>query len=275
MVVTALTWNLYHGRDHPPERSLFTWRSRLLRRTELGTTHAQVNAPLFHEFAGLLAGWEWQLALLQEAPPRWLSRLGRRCEAGGVSALTSRNLLAPVRAALAEWNPDLIASGEGGSNMILVRRPARIVAVERVTLARRPERRRLLLARVQLAGGGHLAVANMHLSVPSTRQGSTEVMRAAATAVRFAGGDPLLFGGDLNLRPARDQGVFEHLRERHGLVGPTSPQSIDHLLARGLDPLAPPVSLEPGGRELDGPAGLRVRLSDHAPVTATFGVLEG
>ncbi|MGI9081650.1 MAG: endonuclease/exonuclease/phosphatase family protein [Thermoleophilaceae bacterium] len=272
IVVRALTWNLFHGRDHPPERSLSTWRSRLLRRTELGNTHAQVNAPLLEEFTRLLAGWDWQVALLQEAPPRWLGPLGRRCGAGGVSALTSRNLLSPARSALAEWNPDLIGSGEGGSNIVLVRHPARIVAVERVTLALWPERRRLLLARVQTARGSRLAVANMHLSVPSTGRGPAEAMRAAALAARFAGGDPLLFGGDLNLRPAREPGVFDGLRDRHGLTQATSPQSIDHLLVRGLEVLAAPVSLVPEAREVDGPAGLAVRLSDHAPVTASFGV---
>ena len=47
-----------------------------------------------------------------------------------------RNLLAAVRAASAQWNPDLIASNEGGSNIVLVRSPARIVEVQRIVLAR-------------------------------------------------------------------------------------------------------------------------------------------
>ena len=25
----VLSWNLYHGRDYPPDKGLFTWRSRL------------------------------------------------------------------------------------------------------------------------------------------------------------------------------------------------------------------------------------------------------
>ena len=266
-----MTWNLYHGRDDPPEPSLNTWRSRLLRRTELGRTYAQVNRSLRGPFSDLLAAWPWDLALLQETPPRWLRPLALSCRAGGAGALTSRNHFAPLRAALAEWNPDLIASNEGGSNVLLVRAPLRIAAVERVTLAERPERRRLLLARVD-GPGGRLAVANMHLSVSSTGQGPREAVEAAQRATAFAGADPLLFGCDLNLRPAREPGAFEELHRRFGLAPPTSPQAIDHLLARGLVPREPPRALPADAREVEGPAGLRVRLSDHAPVTASFGL---
>ena len=35
--------------------------------------------------------------------------------------LTSRNALGPLRGLLARQNPDLMASGEGGSNLTLVR----------------------------------------------------------------------------------------------------------------------------------------------------------
>jgi endonuclease/exonuclease/phosphatase family metal-dependent hydrolase len=272
IVFRALTWNLFHGRDHPPDSSLLTWRSRLLRRPERGATHAQVNAPLLDRFAVLLSAWDWQVALLQEAPPWWLRPLGGSCHAGGVSALTSRNLLAPLRAAAAEWNPDLIASNEGGSNIVLVRAPARIVEVERLVLALRPERRRLLLARVQLPDGRRLAVANTHLSVPSTGRGQREALEAADHAVRFAGRAPLLFGGDLNLRPAREPRTFDDLRERHGLAPPTAAESIDHLLVRGLEVIAPPAALPPEDREVPGPGGRALRLSDHAPVAGTFGM---
>ena len=96
----------------------------------------------------MLDGLRWEVALLQEAPPRWLEPLGRRCRANGALALTSRNELAFLRAAIADRFPDLIKSNEGGSNMLLVRAPGTIEAVERHMLARTPERRTLLLARV-------------------------------------------------------------------------------------------------------------------------------
>ena len=230
-----------------------------------------MNRSLREPFARVLAGLPWSVALIQEAPPRWLRPLARSSCAGAVGALTSRNLFPALRAALAEWNPDLIASNEGGSNIILVRPPLRIVEVQRATLARRPERRRMLLARVE-APGVTLTVANLHLSVSSTGRGPAEAAAAAGRATAFAGEDPLLFGGDLNLRPAREPAAFVELRERFGLAAPTSPQAIDHLLVSGLDPLDPPEPLPPEAREVAGPAGRRLRLSDHAPVTATFRV---
>src|ERR687893_687472 len=122
----VLSWNLYHGRDFPPDPALFTLRSRLLRRTERNATHVQVNRSLLDEFARVLDGFEWDVALLQEAPPRWFGELRRRTGAGGVRTLTSRNVFPPLQGVLADWNPDLIASWEGGSNQILVRPPARI-----------------------------------------------------------------------------------------------------------------------------------------------------
>src|SRR6478735_5326605 len=49
----ALSWNVYHGRSpNPAGRSL------------LG------------DFADALAGWEWDVALLQEVPPSWPAVLG-------------------------------------------------------------------------------------------------------------------------------------------------------------------------------------------------------
>ena len=40
----ALTWNLFHGRDYPPDRALDTWRSRLLRR-DRARTHPRPGQP--------------------------------------------------------------------------------------------------------------------------------------------------------------------------------------------------------------------------------------
>ena len=96
-----------------------------------------------------------------------------------------------------------------------------------------------------------------------------DVLRAARAATEFAGAAPLLFGGDLNLRPAEQPAVFERLREDFGLGAPTGPKAIDHLLARGLEVLEAPTAWPPQRRELalDGRA---LRLSDHAPVQARF-----
>jgi len=269
-IVRTVTWNLFHGRDHPPDPALFTWRSRLLRVTERNATHVQVNRPLRAEFAATLGRADWDVALLQEAPPRWLAALREHCRADGALALTSRNGLGALRGLAAGLNPDLIASGEGGSNMVLVRSPGGVEATEAVELARRPERRAMLLARVRLPGGARLAVACMHLSVPPTGQGTDEVLRAADRAVAFAGADPLVFGGDLNLRPRRQPKAFAELERRHGLAPPTGPGEIDHLLARGLGVAEPPRALPASARELPAGAGRVLRLSDHALVAAGF-----
>jgi endonuclease/exonuclease/phosphatase family metal-dependent hydrolase len=231
-----------------------------------------VNRPLFEEFAGWIAQSPWRVAFLQEAPPRWFEALARRAGAHGTLALTSRNLGAPLRRAIAELNPDLIASNEGGSNQLLLRPPGRIRDVRRETLALLPERRVMQFARLELGEGRRLCAANLHASAGLPRAASAEVERAAEQAVAWAGADPLVFGGDLNLRPKSEPHVFEVLRDRFGLAAPTGPNAIDHLLARGLEAVEPPARLAPEDREVAGPGGLRIRLSDHAPVLATFGM---
>jgi endonuclease/exonuclease/phosphatase family metal-dependent hydrolase len=267
--VRILSWNLYHGRDFPPDRSLFTWRSRLWRVTERNDTHVQVNRPLGTEFAHLLAGIEWNVALLQETPPRWFRALGASLGASGALALTSRNFLPPLQRLLADWNPDLIASSEGGSNQLLVR--GRIEAVRRLTLTRRPERRRMLCARLALPQG-RLCVANLHASAGLPQKAAVEVEMAAERAVEWAEGDPLVLGGDFNLRPRRQPEPFARLRERFGLAPPTDPAAIDHLLVRDAKVIEPPRRLPPEQRELAEADGRRLRLSDHAPVVAAIGL---
>jgi endonuclease/exonuclease/phosphatase family metal-dependent hydrolase len=269
IVISALSWNLFHGRDWPPDPALRTWRSRLFCVTEANETHVQVNRPLLDEFVAVLEREDWHVALLQEAPPRWYPPLRERLGAVGALVPTSRNSCAPVRAWLAERNPDLIASNEGGSNQILARPPWRIAATRTLTLTRRPERRRMLWARLERPGAS-VAVANLHATAGEPAAAAREVELAAELAVEWSEGTPLIFGGDLNLRPAPDGRVFDELRARHGLAPPTAPGSIDHLLVRGLDVADPPRRLPPGRREAPGERGLRIRLSDHAPVAARF-----
>jgi endonuclease/exonuclease/phosphatase family metal-dependent hydrolase len=282
--IDAISWNLFHGRDAPPDSSLFTWRSRLLKITERGDAYVQVNRDLFAEFATALSGMRWDVALLQESPPRWAARLA---EALGVEthlALTSRNWIPALQGAVGDFNPDLIASSEGGSNLTLVRgallEDSDGAIAERHELAiheGRPERRSMAFTRT--ASG--LCVANLHATAHFPDVAAAEVLRAADAAVELAAEAPLLFGGDLNLRPAERPEVFEQLRERHGLEPPTAPDRIDHLLARGIEVVEAPSVLPPAeiarDPEFHGPLGLwrreagrRIRLSDHAPVGARY-----
>jgi endonuclease/exonuclease/phosphatase family metal-dependent hydrolase len=270
---TAIAWNLFHGRDFPPDPRLRSWRSRLLRVDERNRTHVQVNRDLTTEFATLLAATAWDVALLQECPPRFEAPLARACGAEAHRVLTSRNALGGLRGLLARQNPDLMASGEGGSNLTLVRVPGRLGGIaERRELAIHegtPERRAMALTRT--ASG--VCIANLHATNDRPELATEDVLRAVRAATEFAGGAPLLFGGDLNLRPAEDPAVFERLREDFGLTAPTAPRAIDHLLSRGLEVREPPSAWPPKRRELplDGRA---LRLSDHAPLQARFAVAE-
>ena len=217
MQFTAIAWNLFHGRDFPPDPRLRTWRSRLLRIPERNATHIQVNRDLEAEFAAMLAGWEWDVALLQECPPRFADPLARAAGAEGQRVLTSRNSLAPLRRLAAAINPDLIASGEGGSNLTLVRASGALGGiVERREMAiheGRPERRAMAFTRT--AAG--VCVANLHATNDIPDLAAEDVRRAAAAATEWADGAPLLFGGDLNLRPGAEPG---DLRRARGAVRP-------------------------------------------------------
>ncbi len=268
MRIRAITWNLFHGRDAPPDPSLATWRSRLLRVTERGATHVQVNRPLRAEFASLLAAADWDVALLQECPSSWVEALADACSAEAHVSLTSRNSHGRLRALAARINPDLIASGEGGSNTTLVRAGAGQIAERREIAIHKPPPERRTMAFTRLDCG--LCVANLHATAHDPQAAADDVLGAAGAAVAWAGAAPLIFGGDLNLRP-RDGDVFEALSDRFGLAAPTGAAAIDHLLARGPDVIDPPRPWPAEARDVPaGIDGLRIRLSDHAPVAATF-----
>jgi endonuclease/exonuclease/phosphatase family metal-dependent hydrolase len=267
---TAISWNIFHGRDFPPDPALFTWRSRMLRITERNATHVQVNRDLLQEFAMLLADTEWDVMLLQECPPRYCEPLARACEAEPHRALTSRNSLAPLRALAGRLNPDLIASGEGGSNLTLVRCGGPLGAItERRELtihAGRPERR--AMAFTGTASG--VCIANLHATNDRPDLAAEDVLRAATAATEWSGEAPLLFGGDLNLRPGESPELFAELEARFGMVAsPTGPRAIDHLLVRGLKTIEEPFVWDPERREVPE-SDRAIRLSDHTLLAAAF-----
>jgi len=269
MELAALSWNLFHGRDFPPDPALRTWRSRLLRLQERNETHVQVNRDLTEEFATVLAEAEWDVAMLQECPPRFAEPLASACGAEWHRTLTSRNSLGAVRGLLARQNPDLMASGEGGSNVILVRVPGRLggIAERREMAIHEGEPERRAMGFVRTASG--ICIANLHATNDWPKLAAEDVVKAARAALGWAAGSPLVFGGDLNLRPAKQPRIFKRLEEEFGLAPPTAPTAIDHILCRDLEVVEPPTQWPPEQRELqlDGRA---LRLSDHAPVQARF-----
>ena len=253
-----MTWNVFHGRDAPPEPGLGGSMARLSGATERGSTHLQVSSDLAGEFHDFLANASWDICLLQECPPRWRRSLEQACGASSASSKTSRNWFGPLSSAAARRRPDLIASWEGGSNLILVRgRAGNIAGDLSVTLTRWPERRTLVLARLDCG----LAVGCLHLSTEHSRA-SSESLLAATAATGWAGEDPLVLGGDFNLRPGTGQ-TYEALAEM-GLEG-AIPASIDQLLVAGLES-TPARRWEDVEREVTT-GDLALRLSDHAPVS--------
>lgn len=216
----VLTWNLFHGRAVPG-----------------------AGRDLQREFAAALAGWDWDVALLQEVPPWWAPELARACDADARTALTSRNALLPARRAIAARWPDVIKSNGGGANAILVRTDrARIAEHRRVLLRRWPERR--VCHAVELDGGTWCA--NLHAQVHSPQRAQADIERAAAATLAWSGGGPALLGGDCNVREPHAPG-FAALGGR----------GVDHVLGHDLGAAGP---VEHPDR---GP------LSDHAPVIVT------
>lgn len=277
-VLRVLSWNLFHGKDFPPDPALFTRASRWLRRTEDDGTFLQVNRNLRPQFEQVLGRLRWDLAGLQETPTAWGEPLGRAVRAQAALVLTSRNSFRALRRLGQILNPDLIGSNEGGSNVILARGEWSIVPGSRRELLLNPgsrwEPRKLVFALVRHCSGAEVGAGNVHLTTRDPLGAGREAVRAAEQSARWAGGRPLVVMGDYNLRPARSP-AFEHLADRFGLREITHPEAIDHILARGLEPLHPARQLPEPERELTIPwrgDTRRIRLSDHAPVTAAFRV---
>ena len=215
MTLRVLTWNLFHGRSQPPS-----------------------GRSLLREFADTIAGWSWDVALLQEVPPWWPAELARAADAQERHVLTSRNCLLPVRRWIAERHPDLIRSNGGGANAILVRHAA-IESHATVRLRRLPERR--WAHAVWLAGGP--CVVNVHATVPARDPQQRDLALAREYALRWAGERPLVFGGDLNQRRPDVPGLT-HVVGHH----------VDHVFVRGFAATGPAERLERG------------ELSDHIPL---------
>ncbi|MCW2967172.1 MAG: endonuclease/exonuclease/phosphatase family protein [Solirubrobacteraceae bacterium] len=211
----VLTWNLYHGRADPP-----------------------AGRDLLEDFAAALAGWAWDVALLQEVPPWWPPVLAGAAGAEERTALTSRNLGLALRRRVAQRWPDAIRSNGGGANAILVRGAA--IAEHRVARLRLWPERRVVNA-VALAGGPW--VGNFHAQAHAEERAHADILMAAAALRTWAGDSPFVLGGDFNVRaPAVD-----------GLVN-AGGHDVDFVLARGLEPHGPALTLDRGP------------LSDHAPV---------
>ncbi|MFL5890420.1 MAG: endonuclease/exonuclease/phosphatase family protein [Solirubrobacteraceae bacterium] len=210
----VVTWNLFHGRAVPG-----------------------AGRSLQHEFAGALASWAWDVALLQEVPPWYPGPLAEAAGAVQRRALTSRNAVLPLRRWAAERWPDVVKSQGGGANAILVR-SEEIVEDRAVALRRWPERR--VAHGVRLASG--VWVVNLHATAHSPRRAQADLDRAIDA---WGGANQLVLGGDLNLRDPRG---LERVATR----------DVDHVLVRGLVRAGAPELLDRG------------TLSDHPPLAVSL-----
>jgi endonuclease/exonuclease/phosphatase (EEP) superfamily protein YafD len=263
-----MTWNVFHGRDWPPEPELQVraHKGNFRRGPRLGKGYEQTNWDLLDQFASLIRGIDWDVALFQEFPPSWKRRLAAACGAEAHRAFSGRNWLQPLTSLIGRWRPDLLGAWEGGSNTTLVRPGAGPIAQRhRIVLTRRPETRVMTLTRMESG----VWAANLHVSTkPSSAE--RELLDAAQRATDFAGSEALIFGGDFNVRPKASK-VFDQLEERFGLAPPTAPDRLSHLLVRGLKVVEHPAALPPEVRDVVDPGtGLRIRLSDHNPVIGKF-----
>lgn len=211
----VLTWNLYHGRADPP-----------------------AGRDLLEDFARTIAGWDWDVALLQEVPPWWPLPLAERAGASMRMAITSRNQLLPLRRFVADRWPDVAKSGGGGANAILVR-GAPIDGHRTQRLRWWPERR--WVHAVRLADATWLG--NLHAEQQPRPRPERDIARAAAALGAWsAGAARAVLGGDFNIPDPVVPGL-------HRIGG----GGVDFVFARGFE--------RAGGERLDaGP------LSDHPPL---------
>jgi endonuclease/exonuclease/phosphatase family metal-dependent hydrolase len=223
MSLRALTWNLFHGRAIPPR-----------------------DEDLLNAFASRLAGWRWDVALLQEVPPWWPPALASACDAEERHVLTSRNALLPLRHAVASRRPELMKANGGGCNAILVRGLGSMRVHARRRLCAWPERRVVHAVSVDV-GDDELWLANVHASTHPPRA-RRDLAEARAAVLRWADGAPLVLGGDCNVVRVALPGLV-HLGGSH----------VDHVLARGL------TGVHARAEILD-----RGTLSDHAPLLVTI-----
>jgi endonuclease/exonuclease/phosphatase family metal-dependent hydrolase len=219
--VLIVTWNLFHGRSLPPSRG-----------------------SLYRQFAERLRAWEWDVALLQEVPPWWPPSLASDLGAEQRTAATSRNSLLTVRRAIAERRPELAKSNGGGANAVLAREP--IAADASLRLRTWPEPRVAQLVRLHSG----VCVANYH-GTTRVALAEDELARLVDRALSWAGGAPLVLGGDLNLRAPAPRDLA-HVAAR----------DVDHLFALGLGLDGEPELLD---RSASSDAGA-VELSDHPPL---------
>ena len=269
------------GATRRPTRALHTWRSRLLR-SDGAQRDPRAGEPLARgRVRAGDRGGALVVCLLQEVPAAWAPTLARRCGARLVACRSRRATSSrrPRRLAALEPGPDRLLGGRLEPDA----RPA-AVADRRDAAARCCSTRSRARASARAAADGvraasrwrgrpSVCVANLHATRRPARAG-----RAGGAARGRDGGRagrasaPLLLGGDFNLRPRADDGLrasSSAIRPRARRRRRDRPPARSR--ARGVEPATRLAAGAPRARgAASGARPRRLRLSDHAPVEATF-----
>lgn len=270
MGLVIRTWNVFHGRAHPPD-------SRL--RVEDAVRLVTADRP--------------DVLCLQEVPPWALGRLEEWSDLQTFGAVAARPSFGPLPIPaelgrrLTDLDPKRLRSAfSGQANAILAspelrplqeetlvlndarfrKRQSKGLRLDLVTrLAWAKERRVCQALRLALPDGRRAVLANFHASSISgdPRIADAEVMRAASFADALAEPDDVLvLAGDFNVDAARSTSLAELCGPEWGFSDAAA--GIDHILVRGAKTSA--VAVWPDERRSVG----GVVLSDHAPVELTF-----
>ena len=241
-------------------------------RPSAGPRTSRSTGPCWTSSRACWTASEWDVALLQEAPPRWFAELGRRTRSNGVRVLTSRNWWPALQARLADWNPDLIASGEGGSNQILVRHARPRAGAPPAARWRGGRSSAACSGRASscpAAGGCAWRTCTRRRGCPARatrrgRSGPRGQPSSCPAPTRSSSAATSTCARRATRRPSRRCASASASASRP-LRAPSTTCS-----CAASQVVEPPRALPPSERELTEPDGLRIRLSDHAPVAAEF-----
>ena len=234
------TWNLFHGRTHPPGRVTF-----------------------LEEAVRLAASGEPDVVCLQELPIWALEYLDDWSGMVAIGAVTSRRPSSRELARrLTALQPALLRSLlTGQANAVLIAHGPRVVETHSLVLNPRSRRERRVAQAVRLAlpDGRAVSVVNLHAtSDPDERIPDGELRRAAVFLDAMASpGDVAVLAGDFNVE--RGRAIDELADWGFSRPGP----GIDHVLVRGAE-AGPEVRWPDDRRRIRG-----LLVSDHAPVEVT------
>ena len=227
------------------------------------TPTSRSTATSSSEFAAVLSAARWDVALLQECPPRWAPRLAAACDATMHRTLTSRNWLASIRgpAGAPEPRPARLLGGrlQPDPGPGAARRSASRDRRE-LLLRRRPERRKVDFAR---PGPGALRRQPARQRPRPARRGRHPPRRRGRGRLgRRRPADP-----GRRPQPAPDATAASTPSSPSGSASsaPPPPRRSTTCWPAASRSSSPPRAWPPEAREVPFD-GLAIRLSDHAPV---------